>query len=117
MPRLVGRQAHRPNGTTSHSTPGPEEYYRINVAIPIIDHLEAELTTRFNAENRVGCETFRLVPTSIINDNDVQGLVTKLLFWEVDIPTHHHFSQKLSNGSAIGRMQIIFQLIYIVVFS
>ena len=87
MPRLVGRQAHRPNATTGHSTPGPEEYYRINVAIPFIDHLEAELTTRFNAENRVGCEIFRLVPTSIINDNDVQGLATKLLFWEVDIPT------------------------------
>ena len=87
VPRLVGRQAHRPNATTGHSTPGPEEYYRINVAIPFIDHLEAELTTRFNAENRVGCEIFRLVPTSIINDNDVQRLATKLLFWEVDIPT------------------------------
>ena len=63
VPRLVCRQAHRPNATTGHSTPGPEEYYRINVAIPFIDHLEAELTTRFNAENRVGCEIFRLVPT------------------------------------------------------
>ena len=61
VPRLVGRQAHLPNATTGHSTPGPEEYYRINVAIPFIDHLEAELTTRFNADNRVGCEISRLV--------------------------------------------------------
>ena len=47
--RLVGRQVHRPNAMPGHSTPGPEEYYRINVAIPFIDHLEAELTTTFNA--------------------------------------------------------------------
>ncbi|KAL5463414.1 hypothetical protein EMCRGX_G032308 [Ephydatia muelleri] len=60
----------------------------VDITVPrLVDHLEAELTTRFNAENRVGCEIFRLVPTSIINDNDVQGLATKLLFWEVDIPT------------------------------
>lgn len=87
VPRLVARQAHRPNAIPAHSTLGPEEYYRINVAIPFIDQLEAELTSRFNVENRVGCQIFRLVPASIINDNDVQRLATELLFWEVDIPT------------------------------
>ena len=29
--RLVGRQVHRPNAMPGHSTPGLEEYYRINV--------------------------------------------------------------------------------------
>ena len=74
--RLVGRQA---NAIPGHFTPGPEEYYRINVEIPFIIHLEAELTTRFNVE--------RLVPLSIINDNDACPI--ELLHTNPSYQPHH----------------------------
>jgi hypothetical protein len=41
-PRLTGRQSHRNNVPQSN----PEEYFRRAVAIPFLDHLIAEMSTR-----------------------------------------------------------------------
>ena len=38
VPRLSGRQQHRANAGPEN--PDPEVYYRINVAIPFLDHME-----------------------------------------------------------------------------
>ena len=45
VPRLSGRQQHRANAGPEN--PDPEVYYRINVAIPFLDHMEQELNNSF----------------------------------------------------------------------
>ena len=46
VPRLSGRQQHRANAGPEN--PDPEVYYRINVAIPFMDHMEQVLNNRFH---------------------------------------------------------------------
>ena len=58
VPRLSGRQQHRAN-----AGPDPEVYYRINVAIPFLDHMEQVLNYRFHRDSMVGSHLFYLVPT------------------------------------------------------
>ena len=45
VPHLSGRQQHRANAGPEN--PDPEVYYRINVAIPFLDHMEQELNNSF----------------------------------------------------------------------
>ena len=49
-------------GETTH------DYFCMNIAIPFIDHLQQEIITRFDAENRIGKDTFILVPAAIIKE-------------------------------------------------
>ena len=51
VPRIAGRQTNRANSVIQGGT--TEDYYRMNVAVPFIDHLLQELLTRFEQENRV----------------------------------------------------------------
>ena len=44
MPRVVWRQNHRDNAPAAN----PEEYYRRNVAMPLINHINAELDGQFS---------------------------------------------------------------------
>ena len=61
VPRITGRQEHR------YNAPGvnPESHYRVNVAIPFIDHLLEEMSSRFSEDNRAGAEIFSLVPSAV----------------------------------------------------
>ena len=82
VPRLSGRQQHRANAGPEY--PDPEVYYRINVAITFLDHMEQVLNKRFHRDSIVGSH---LVPTLIINHSDLQDLAKCLLFWERDLPS------------------------------
>ena len=44
MPRLASRQQHRQN----IQAPNSSEYFRLNLTIPLLDHLINELSSRFN---------------------------------------------------------------------
>ena len=50
VPRITGRQEHRNNAPSIN----PELHYRVNVAIPFIDHLLEEMSSRFSKDNRAG---------------------------------------------------------------
>ena len=63
-----------------------EDYYRINIAIPFVDHVVLEMSTRFHPDNRVGRDLFILVPAVCVVEKDLQGLSERLLFWEQDLP-------------------------------
>ena len=83
VPRIVGRQVHRQHAKSS----SPEEHYRINTAIPFIDHLESELYKRFDSANCAESSILSLVPSHIANESNLHDLESKLLFWEMDLPT------------------------------
>ena len=69
-----------------------EEYYRLNVVVPFLDHLLQELTSRFNPENRVGKDIFYLVPTIVINQTDLNQVTKGLIFGRLICLHHHHYS-------------------------
>ena len=50
--RIAGKQIYHANSTTDGAT--PEGYHRVNVAVPFLDHLHQDMSSRFDHENRVG---------------------------------------------------------------
>ena len=83
MPRITGRQEHRNNALSVN----PESHYRVNVAIPFIDHLLEEMSSRFSKDNRAGAEIFSLVPSVVVKHYRLRNLAEKLQFWQQDFPT------------------------------
>ena len=77
MPRITGRQEHR-NNTPSVN---PESHYRVNVAIPFMDHLLEEISSSFSEDNRAGAEIFVLVPSAVVKYDSLRNLAEKLQFW------------------------------------
>ena len=60
VPRITGRQKDRNNAPSVNS----ELHYRVNIAIPFIDHLLEEMSSRFSEDNRAGAEIFSMVPSA-----------------------------------------------------
>ena len=84
IPCICKRQTRRANAITENSS--TEDYYRINIAIPFVDHVVQEMSTRFHPDNRVGCDPFILVPAVCVVEKHLRGLSERLLFWEQDLP-------------------------------
>ena len=57
-PRNCRRQIHRPNAEVE----GVEEWYRINVAIPFLDHIISELNTQFSFLAQTASKLYGIVP-------------------------------------------------------
>ena len=83
VPRITGRQEHRNNAPSVN----PESHYRVNVAIPFIEHLLEEMSSRFSEDNRIGAEIFPLVPSAVVKHDSLRNLAEKLQFWQQDLPT------------------------------
>jgi hypothetical protein len=63
MMRIVGRQTYRPNEPSQ----SPEDYYRINLFIPVWDHFITSLTNRFSAHQWMAFRASALIPSMIEN--------------------------------------------------
>ena len=50
MPRGAGHQIHRCNAPAD----SPEQYYQRNVAVPLINHIKAELVEQFSGNEFSG---------------------------------------------------------------
>ena len=50
LPRVAGRQIHRCNAPADN----PEQYYQRNVAVPLINHIKAELDKQFSGNEFSG---------------------------------------------------------------
>ena len=62
MPRLASRQQHRQNIRAQSIS----DYFRLNLTIPLLDHLITELSSRFNdTSSQATIEFFSLLPSSI----------------------------------------------------
>jgi len=66
VPRTSIRQFFRANAPSD----SPLEYYKRNVAIPLLDHIINELDTQFSLLAKISCDILYLVP-SILCSNDV----------------------------------------------
>ena len=74
VPRITGRQEHRNNAPSVSA----ESHYRVNVAIPFIDHLLEEMSSRFSKDNRARAEIFSLVTSAVVKHNSLHNLAEKL---------------------------------------
>ena len=73
-------------GTISPSV-SAESHYCVNVAIPFIDHLMEEMSSRFSKDNRSRAEIFSLVPSAVVKHDSLHNYTEKLQFWQQDLPT------------------------------
>ena len=58
VPRLCGMQTLREN----YNVQTPEEYYRVSISVPFLDHLITQLDARFSTEQLVQAKGFALIP-------------------------------------------------------
>jgi len=51
IPRRTNQQQHRDNVPSNVPAQTPSDYYKLAVAIPLLDHLQSEMKTFFNPKN------------------------------------------------------------------
>ena len=61
VPRLCGRQTLRDN----HHIQTPEEYCRVTISVPFLDHFINQLEARFSTEQLVQAKGFALIPQAM----------------------------------------------------
>ncbi|CAF3860067.1 unnamed protein product [Rotaria sp. Silwood1] len=80
--RGVGRQMYRPTAPAQT----PEEYYRVNLFIPIMDHFIVSLTNRFSAHQWMAYHVSILVP-SMIEHKSFNDLKDSITFYKAYLPS------------------------------
>ena len=71
MPRLAGRQQHRQNIPATSNT----DYCRLNITIPLLDHMISELDDRFDADSSaIVVEFIQLLPAGLYNKSSSERL-------------------------------------------
>ena len=89
-PRVVGRQQHRSN-VASLSICDP---YRLNLAIPFLDHINENLDTQFSSLARKSASLLGLVP-AIICKTSVIDIDEAIRIYSSDLPSPELVSQEL----------------------
>ncbi|XP_006812758.1 52 kDa repressor of the inhibitor of the protein kinase-like [Saccoglossus kowalevskii] len=90
-PRVARRQTQRPNAPAS----SPEDYYRLNLAIPFLDHICTELNEQFTGLSAKYSQLIGLVP-SVLLDNSVQPLFENIIeTYAGDLPSAALFEHEL----------------------
>ena len=75
-PRVVGKSQYRSNaGANSSQT--AEEFYRVNVFIPLLETISNDILSRFSAYQRQSFSLAGLVPSRLTVLNDVKSAVEK----------------------------------------
>jgi len=103
IPRVASRQTAREN----YRTNSPEEYYRLSVFIPFLDHLVAEMAQRFSPLDGPCAELQQLVPTFMVQTQSAISLtgVLELYHNDLDQPSvvHGETSRWFQRWSNVAR--------------
>ncbi|XP_068209103.1 52 kDa repressor of the inhibitor of the protein kinase-like [Palaemon carinicauda] len=92
-PRTAQRQIYRSNAPAQTN----EEYFCINLAAPLVDHLLSEMDTRFNHESRTAATLFEVIPKLMLENHDLENLAEKLLYWENGLPSPLSLTDELNH--------------------
>ena len=98
LPRTCSRQHHRANVPAST----PSEYYKRTISIPILDHLLAELKTRFTVYQKTVLQGLYLIPSVLVAEDlsHVTSIVLKVgELYAVDLPDPSSLGSELHNWS------------------
>lgn len=93
LPRLCGRQRHRPNVPAQ----SPSEYFRRTISIPVLDHLLLEMETRFDKHQQTAVQGLYLVPSLLVSKTleEVSPKIQELGdLYKDDLPFHSSLSSE-----------------------
>ena len=88
--RVSGYQKHRPNAPTETV----EDHYRINIAVPFLDHISVQLDQRFSSLSNTATSLLGLIP-SIIIDRELD-LHAAIELYSRDLPSPELIPQETS---------------------
>lgn len=94
-PRSCTRQRNRPNAEAD----SVEDWYRVNVAIPFLDHIIAELDSQFSQLAKTASQLLCLVPSvmsSSSSSSDSNNLDELVELYKDDLPSPELFNQEFS---------------------
>lgn len=91
MPRIAKRQIHRSN--TPAAT--PEEYYRLNLAIPFLDHISNEFEQQFTGLSAKCGKLIGLVPTVLMSEDVEPDFEEVVNTYTDDLPSPELFHHEL----------------------
>ena len=89
-PRNCRRQMHRPNAYVE----GIEEWYRINVAVPFLDHIISELNAQFSSLAQTASKLYGMIPAILCSGKNVD-LTEVVELYNDDMPSPELFQQEL----------------------
>ena len=95
-PRTCIRQRNRPNAEAETT----EEWYRVNVAVPFLDHIISELDSKFSAVAQTSSRLLGLVPSILCSQSEVDISETVQLYHD-DLPSPELFDQEFSRWKDI----------------
>ncbi len=81
-PRTNPRQQHRSNPDST----SVEEYFKITVAIPFLDHLISDVTSRFTKHSKQAATLQGLLPIHITNNSSFCDIESAASFYSDDLP-------------------------------
>lgn len=88
--RVVGRQTLRSNVETQNL----EDYFRISIFLPFLDHLISQLEDRFSGRSQDAIKALYLLPKNLgkLEDDSVEKILS---CYESDLPSSADFKQEL----------------------
>ena len=89
--RTCVRQRNRPNAEAETV----EEWYRVNVAVPFLDHIIAELDSQFSAMAQTSSQLLGLVPSIMCCQKDLDISEAVKLYHD-DVPSPELFDQEFA---------------------
>ena len=90
-PRTCIRQRNRPNAEAETV----EEWYRVNVAVPFLDHIIVELDSQFSAIAQTSTQLLGLVPSIMCSQDDLD-ISEAVELYHNDLPSPELFDQEFS---------------------
>jgi hypothetical protein len=101
-PRVAGRQHHRAN--TPADT--PLEYYKRDITIPFLDHLKAQIQTRFSETNLDVLSASYALPKNVVANPDWKTKFSKFLeLYNDDLPQPRFLDTELEIWSERCEME------------
>jgi hypothetical protein len=90
QPRAVGRQRHRANAPTQ----SVEDYYKVNIFYPFVDHIIAQLNDRFSENMKDVLFASYFIPTKLylLTDDILETLCQEFAH---DLPTPTEVEQEV----------------------
>ena len=81
-PRISRHQQHRSN----QQTDSVEEYFKVSIVIPFIDHLISELSCRFDAHTKQSASLQHLIPHRITQSTSYADIDEAVQYYKDDLP-------------------------------
>lgn len=82
IPRISRHQQYRPN----YESQSVEEYFRVSIVIPFLDHLISELSIRFDNHTKQAALLQHLLPSRIIETSTANDIEQAISFNKDDLP-------------------------------